>query len=59
MMLNYLFEDLETGERFFIQCETFEEAHTEALDICTTPEDCEYLGEFTDYEAEWYGYDTY
>lgn len=56
MIYDYLFKDVETGEEFFVECDTKEEATTTAkmyfkeprlLMICT-PE-----------EADILGYDTY
>lgn len=58
-MKNYLYEDYESGERFFVQCDTPEEAVEIILDNGFNLPDIEFLGEFTDAEAEWYGYDTY
>ena len=55
-MMNYLFVDIETGERFFVQANSFKEAEEIAYDNFDDPE---YIDEFTDAEAEWFGYDTY
>lgn len=55
-MMNYLFVDNETGERFFVQANSFKEAEEIAYDNFDDPE---YIDEFTDAEAEWFGYDTY
>lgn len=57
MLWNYLFEDCEIGERFFVQCASYEEA----LRILKEDgfDDCAYIDKFTDEEAEWMGYDTY
>ena len=58
-MRNYLFEDLETGERFFVQCDSYGEALQILLANGFWLHDCRYLGDFSDEEAEWCGYDTY
>lgn len=57
MLWNYLFEDCEIGERFFVQCASYKEA----LRILKEDgfDDCAYIDKFTDEEAEWMGYDTY
>ena len=53
---DYLFEDDETGEVFFVECETLEEAKRVARDNFDTPK---YLGKYTVDEAEDLGYDTF
>ncbi len=58
-MRNYLFEDLETGERFFVQCDSYGEAIKILTENDFSIAECRYLGDFSDEEAEWYGYDTY
>ena len=55
-MSNWLFEDLETGEEFFVQHEDLEEAKKIAKSYFTEPH---YLCRMSDYEAEWWGFDTY
>ena len=58
-MKNYLFEDAISGERFFVQAESQHEAEDileeNGLSLC----DCEFIDVFSDFEAEWMGYDTY
>ena len=46
MLWNYLFEDGETGERFFVQCASYKEA----LRILVENgfDDCEYIDKFSD-----------
>jgi hypothetical protein len=59
-MTNYLFEDNETGDRFFVQEENFEKAFEIAVGIYEGEEpSLTLLGEYDDDEAEWLGYDTY
>jgi len=58
-MKNYLFEDLESGERFFVQCDSYGEALKILVENDFKVSECHYLGVFSDEEAEWCGYDTY
>lgn len=58
-MNNFLFVDNNTGERFFVQEEIYEDAYEIALDVVDNPDDLEYIDVFSDYEAECMGYDTY
>lgn len=55
-MRNYLFQDEETGEKFFVQADSLKEAEEIAFDNFDEPV---YIDHFTDEEAEWFGYDTY
>lgn len=55
-MWDYLFYDDETGEEFFVECDTKEEAIETAKSLFDTPI---YKAKFTPEEAEWYGLDTY
>ena len=53
---DYLFEDAETGEEFFVECETKEEAIATARTYFERP----FLrGIFSTEDAEILGYDTY
>ena len=58
-MRDYLFIDNESGEQFFVECESL----TEAWDVVNRefgPEnECEYIDEYTVEEAEILGYDTF
>jgi len=63
-MWNYLFEIVSEwsencGEQFFIQCNTKEEADELLASCLVEGEHCDYLGRFTDEEAEMMGFDTY
>lgn len=68
-MLNFLFEDTIEGGFFFVQCYTVDEAYAiiwEEIASCngvseedTFTVDYDYLGSYTDAEAEIMGYDTY
>ena len=59
---NYLFRINEgefEGEMFFVQAKSLMEAREIIEKYFTNPEYIEYQGRYTDYEAEWLGYDTY
>ena len=67
-MNNFLFEDHIDGGFFFVQCDTLDEAYEIILDevndhVCcdrdTVCMDYNYLGCYTNAEAEAMGYDTY
>ena len=67
-MNNFLFEDHIDGGFFFVQCETVDEAYEIILEeVCdhgfcdrdTVLMDYDYLGCYTDAQAEAMGYDTY
>lgn len=58
-MKNYLFEDFNSGERFFVQCDSYSEAIKILTENDIFATQCWFLGTFTDEEAECYGYDTY
>jgi hypothetical protein len=58
-MLNYLYEDIETGERFFIQAFDDIDRDNIMLENDIVPEEVELIGIYTDEEAEEMGYDTF
>ena len=67
-MTNFLFEDHIDGGFFFVQCDTLDEAYEIILDeICdhvccdrdTVMMYYDYIGEYSDAQAEAMGYDTY
>ena len=58
-MTNFLMEDFETGERFFVQCDNELEIEDILLANDIDPDSVELLGDYTDHEAEILGYDTY
>ena len=67
-MNNFLFEDTIDGGFFFVQCDTVDEAYEIILEeVCdhscvdrdTVCSDYDYLGCYTDAQAEAMGYDTY
>ena len=55
-MRTYYFEDLETGEEFFVESESLRDARETAYKYFTEPN---YLGEVTEQFAEMAGFDTY
>ena len=58
-MLNYLYEDIETGERFFIQAFDDVDRDNIMLENDINPDEVELIDIYTDEEAEEMGYDTY
>lgn len=63
--MNYLFEVTDPnlsfcGERFFVQCDSVEEAFKIIKrNTWYNLDDVEYIDVYTDDEAEWMGYDTF
>lgn len=58
-MLNYLCEDLESGELFFVQCSDETERDEILLANDFDLDQVDIYGIYTDEEAEILGYDTY
>ena len=58
-MLNYLCEDLESGELFFVQCADETERDEILLANDFNLDQVDIYGIYTDEEAEILGYDTY
>lgn len=58
-MLNYLCEDLESGELFFVQCADETERDEILLANGFDSDQVDIYGIYTDEEAEILGYDTY
>ena len=58
-MLNYLFEDIETGERFFIQAFDDVDCDNIMLENDIDPNEVKFIDIYTDEEAEEMGYDTF
>ena len=58
-MNNFLFFDSLRGEYFFVQCGVMEETWDEACLVVDDEDELEYIGVYTDEEAEAMGYDTY
>ena len=52
-------EDIESGERFFVQCDNELEIEEILLANDIDPDEVELLGDYDDHEAEILGYDTY
>lgn len=58
-MTNFLFEDLENGGYFFVQCDNELEIEEILIANDIDPDEVVLVGEFSDHEAEILGYDTY
>ena len=58
-MLNYLCQDNESGELFFVQCADETERDEILLDNGFNLDEIEIIGVYDDAEAEILGYDTY
>jgi hypothetical protein len=58
-MKNFLFEDLENGGYFFVQCDNELECEDILLANEFDLDEVELLDVLDDYEAELLGYDTY
>lgn len=58
-MWDYLFIDNESGEQFFVECETEDEAWEIIDENFGDTATIELCGRYTVQEAEWIGLDTY
>ena len=58
-MLNYLCQDNETGELFFVQCADETELDEILMDNDFDLDEIEVFGVYDDEDAEILGYDTY
>lgn len=58
-MWDYLFIDNESGEEFFVECDSLREAWDIVNREFGPENECEYQGRFSVEEAEILGYDTY
>lgn len=58
-MTNFLFEDLENGGYFFVQCDNELEIEDILIANDIDPDEVVLVGEYDDHEAEILGYDTY
>ena len=58
-MSNFLFEVLENGGYFFVQCDNELEIEEILIANDIDPDEVVLVGEFSDHEAEILGYDTY
>lgn len=59
MVRDYLFIDNETGEEFFVECESKQEAWDIVHENWGQNSDIEFCGVYSVEEAEILGYDTY
>ena len=58
-MKNFLLEHFESGERFFVQADSYGDALEILMENGFSPANCQYIDNFTAEEAELFGYDTY
>jgi hypothetical protein len=58
-MKNFLMYDMDSGERFFVQCSTELEIENILLESGFDPDNCVLEDVLEDEEAEMLGYDTY
>lgn len=58
-MKDFLFLDNESGEHFFVECETLTKAWNIVWENFEEDSDIRFLGAYTDEEADILGYDTY
>lgn len=56
---NFLFEDKESGEQFFVECENMKECLEILSENDFERENLNFLGVFSTEEADILGYDTY
>ena len=59
MDYDFLFRDEETGEEFFVECATKDEAWAIVEDNFGSTENFRYCGRYSVEEAEMWGLDTY
>lgn len=58
-MKDFLFLNNESGEQFFVECETLTEAWNIVWENFEENTDIEYISEYSVEEADILGYDTY
>lgn len=58
-MYDFLFIDNVTGEEFFVECDTLNEAWGIVCDNFGPENEADFLGRYSPEEAEILGYDTY
>lgn len=58
-MIDYLFMDNDSGEEFFVECDSLDEAWEIAIENFGEDADLAFIDEFDPEEAEILGYDTY
>ena len=56
---DFMFEDIESGERFFVECANMDECKRILYENDIAEEEIKFLGVFNTYEADILGYDTY
>ena len=58
-MWDFMYEVIETGEQFFVECDNLGEANIILKESGFTPDELKFCGRFTVEEAEMIGLDTY
>lgn len=58
-MFDIMYEIIETGERFFVECENLGEANEILANYDFKPNEIKLIGKYSVEEAEILGYDTY
>lgn len=58
-MYDYLFLDNDTGDEFFVECDSLTEAWSTVYENFGEETNIEYLGVYTPKQAEIMGYDTF
>lgn len=58
-MYDFMYEFVESGERFFVECVNMDECKRILYENDIPKEEIEFLGVFTTDEADILGYDTY
>ncbi len=56
---DFMFEDIETEERFFVECANMDECKRILYENDICEDDLRFLGTYSVYEADILGYDTY
>jgi hypothetical protein len=59
MVWDFMFEVIESGEQFFVECNSFEEAKVTLEMSGFTDDELEFCGRYPVEEAEMMGLDTY
>jgi hypothetical protein len=58
-MWDFMYEVIKTGEQFFVECDSFEEANNFLEGCGVSADEVKFCGRYTTEEAEMMGLDTY
>lgn len=58
-MWDFMYEFIESGERFFVECDNMGEAKIILDEYNIKPKEIKFIGKYSVEEAEILGYDTY